>query len=119
MEIAEATDDGYSEHLNRGIGLYLLARQRTTLPDPDGELSSEALLCKAAGELTVAHLERPDEARPSWYLHEVWSGLAQQQPARRCLHAAEQAALFSDLTPSEQHALQMACQWRSAERPVK
>jgi tetratricopeptide (TPR) repeat protein len=119
MEIAEESEDIYREHLHRGIGLLLLARQRSTLPDPDGELSAEALLCKAAGELTLAHLEKPDEARPSWYLHEVWSGLAQRQPARRCLRAAEAAAPFSYLTASEQRDLQLACQWRQAERPIK
>lgn len=120
MEIAEEVDDGYGEHLNRGIGLFLLARQRAALPDPeDGQLPTEALLCKAAGELTVAHLEKPDEARPSWYLHEVWSRLAQRQPARRCLHAAREAAPFSYLTASEQRDLDMACEWRKSERAMK
>ena len=28
MEIARAAEDAYSEHLNRGIGLYLVAVQR-------------------------------------------------------------------------------------------
>jgi predicted Zn-dependent protease len=119
MEIAEENDDGYGEHLNRGIGLYLLARQRAALPDPEGELSTEALLCKAAGELTVAHLEKPDEARPSWYLHEVWSRLAQRQPALRCLKAAAAAAPFSYLTASEQRGLRLASQCRMEERSVR
>lgn len=119
MEIAEESEDGYAEHLNRGIGLLVLARQRAIMADPEGELPAEALLCKAAGELTVAHLERPEEARPSWYLHEVWSRLAQRQPARRSLRAAEAAAPFSYLTTSEQRSLQLASQWRKDERPIK
>src|SRR5262245_32673679 len=70
MEIAEENDDAYGEHLHRGIGLSLLARQRCQLPDPEGELATESLLCRAAAELTVAHQDRPDEARPSFYLSE-------------------------------------------------
>jgi tetratricopeptide (TPR) repeat protein len=119
MEIAETREDVYGEHLNRGIGLLLLARQRAALPDPEGELSTEALLCKAAGELTQAHLERPDEARPSWYLHEVWSCLAQGHPARRSLRAASAAAPYSYLTTAEQRSLQMVCQCNQAGRPVR
>ncbi len=59
MEIAEGEDDAYGEHLHRGIGLFLLAKQRSSLPDPDGELSAEGLLCKAAGELALATRGRP------------------------------------------------------------
>lgn len=119
MELAEANEDVYAEHLHRGIGLYLLARQRAALPDPEEELPPQALLCKAAGELTLAHLERPDEARPSWYLHEVWSRLAQRQPALRSLRAATSAAPFTFLTSAEKRSLQLACQCQTIEKPVK
>jgi tetratricopeptide (TPR) repeat protein len=108
MEIAERQDDGYAEHLHRGIGLYLLARQgEQALPD-DESLSTESLLCKAAGELTLARRQRPEEARPCWYLFEVWSQLSQRQPAARWLRAAEQSAPFSYLTPVERRNLQLA-----------
>lgn len=109
MEIAEGDEDEYGEHLNRGIGLYLLACQRAQLPDPEGTLSTEGLLCKAAGELTIARLRRPDEARPWWYLHAVWTELAQQQPAGRCLRAAAAASPLTYLTPAEQRDLHLAC----------
>src|SRR5437763_1610826 len=102
---------------DRGIGLYLLARQRAALPDSEGELSCEGLLCKAAGELTLARLRRPDEARPCWYLYEVWSELAQRQPALRWLRAAEEAAPAGGLTPAEQRGLQRAwCRCREEGR---
>jgi hypothetical protein len=39
----------------------------------------------------------------------VWTELAQQQPASRCLRAAEAAALLSYLTPVEQRDLHLAC----------
>jgi tetratricopeptide (TPR) repeat protein len=110
MEIAEAEEDGYGEHLHRGIGLFLLARERERLPDPDGDLSAEGLLFRAAGELTLARLQRADEVRACWYLHEVWSHLAQRQPTLRWLRAAEVAAPLGDLTPAEQRDLQLA--WR-------
>ena len=83
MEIAEDEEDEYGEHLHRGIGLLLLARQRAALPEEDGSFSTEGLLCKAAGELALAHLQRPAEARPCWYLSPrlVRPGPAPTRPA--------------------------------------
>lgn len=108
MEIAERQGDAYAAHLHRGVGLYLLACQgEQALPD-DENLSTESLLCKAAGELTLARRQRPQESRPCWYLFEVWSRLAQRQPAARCLHAAEESAPFTYLTPVERRNLQLA-----------
>ncbi len=109
MEMAVREGDEYGEHLHRGVGLYLLAKQRQTLPDPDGELSTEALLCKAAGELALAFRARPDEARPCWYLASVWTELGQRGPATRWLRSAEAAAPFSSLTPCEREGLRLGC----------
>jgi predicted Zn-dependent protease len=109
MEIAESQDDDYGEHLNRGIGLYLLAKQRQVLGEVNSDLSAEAMLCKAAGELTLATRGRPDEARPCWYLSAVWTELAQRRPAARWLRAAEEAAPFTYLTPGERDSLRLAC----------
>jgi tetratricopeptide (TPR) repeat protein len=108
MELAEALDDDYGEHLHRGIGLYLLACQRATLADPNGQLAVQGVLFRAAGELSTARAERPDEARPCWYLHLVWSRLGQQHPANRWLNSAEAAAALADLTPAERRELQAA-----------
>lgn len=110
MEIAEEAEDGYNEHLHRGIGLCLLACQRAALPDPDGELSTESLLCKAAGELTLAQNDRPEEARPNWYLYRVWDMLDQRQTALRCLRAAADAAPFSRLTAAEKRLVHVQSQ---------
>jgi tetratricopeptide (TPR) repeat protein len=115
MDIAAAIEDEYARHLHRGIGLYWLARQRAELEEEDDRLSSEGLLCQAASELVQARRERPDEARPCWYLHEVWSSLGQRQPARRWLRAAEEAAPFSYLTPIEQRNLHLACRRYAAD----
>jgi tetratricopeptide (TPR) repeat protein len=119
MEIGEEKADDYSEHLHRGIGLFLLARERAALPDPEGQLPTEGLLCKAAGELTLARLKRPDEARPCWYLYEVWSRLPMRQPALQCLRAAEAAAPFTYLTPTEQRGLQLASQCQNVGRSFR
>jgi tetratricopeptide (TPR) repeat protein len=108
MELAEVAEDAYSLHLHRGIGLYLLARERAALPDPDGDLPTEGLLCKAAGELAEAQACRPEEARPSWYLYAVWSRLGQHGSAARCLRDADAAAPFAFLNPAEQRDLQLA-----------
>src|SRR5262249_56555631 len=112
-------EDSYGEHLHRGIGLYYLAVQRAALPEPGDELPPQALLCKAAGELSLARLERPDEARPLWYLHEIWGRLAQRQPALRALRAAAAAAPFSDLTAAEQRSLQLASPCEPMHRCTK
>jgi tetratricopeptide (TPR) repeat protein len=115
MEIAEQEDDDYAAHLHRGIGLYLLASQQDLLPEDEDGMSAEDLLCKAAGELTLARRERPEEARPCWYLFAVWSQLAQRQPAARWLRAAETAAAFSYLTPTERRGLELAGRDLAAE----
>jgi tetratricopeptide (TPR) repeat protein len=109
MDIATRLEDEYAIHLHRGIALYWLARQRAELSDSGDELSSEGLFCQAASEFVLARRARPGEARPCWYLHEVWSQLAQCQPATRWLRAADEAAPFSYLTPSEQRLLHLAC----------
>jgi tetratricopeptide (TPR) repeat protein len=109
MELAESFDDDFAEHLHRGIGLYLLGCQRATLPDPNGQLAVQGVFFRAAAELSAARVERPDEARPCWYLHLVWSRLGQQHPANRWLRRAEAAAALADLTPAERRELQAAC----------
>jgi tetratricopeptide (TPR) repeat protein len=64
-EIAQVTEDEYTLHLHRGIGLFLLARSLTSLGMDQNVFSSEALLCKAAAELVQARNLRPEEAKPS------------------------------------------------------
>jgi len=113
MDIAALEQDEYAEHLHRGIGLFVLACQRAELPEPEGTLSTEGLLCQAAGELTAARMQCPEEARASWYLFQTWKHLAQQQPALKALRQAEEAAPFSYLTPAEQRDLQLA--WRQCQ----
>lgn len=109
MAIAQRIEDDYALHLHRGIALYWLARERGSLPAASGEeLSSESLLCQSAGELVQARQRRPKEARPCWYLHEVWTQLGKRQPATRWLRAAEEAAPFTYLTPAEKRRLHFA-----------
>jgi hypothetical protein len=108
LEIAEADEDDFCVHLHRGIGLWLLAQRRAKLKDPDGDLPVEGLLCKAAGELTMAHALKPNEARPTWYLFAVWRQLAQPQQARKWLALAQDAAPFTPLTSAEQRRLHLA-----------
>lgn len=116
MALAEAEEDVYAEHLNRGIGLFWLACQRAMLPEDAINLDVEGLLFQAAAELTLARRNQPDEARPHWYLYEVWTRLAQNLPAQRSLRAAQLAAPFTYLTPAEQRGLSLAIRGSSAER---
>jgi hypothetical protein len=106
--IAEQEEDEYAECLHRGIGLYLLASSQLAAADSEASLTAESILFRAARELRQAHELRPGEARPSWYLYQVWTSLAQRQPALRRLKAAETAAAFTYLTPAERRDLQLA-----------
>ncbi len=107
MELAEQAGDAYGEFLHRGIGLLLLAQKRGQFAEVEGELPVEGLLCKAAAELTLAQRERPERARPAWYLYRVWTLLGQQQPATQRLREAQAAAVLSDLTPAEERNLHL------------
>ena len=110
VELAQAGGDEYGEHLNRGIGLLLLAEQLMSRPATDGDPNPQKLLVKAVGELKQAGELQPDAARPRWYLSEVYSQLGQQSPARRCLRRAHDRADFSDLTPAELQAMSLTWQ---------
>ena len=109
VEIAEEQNDDYEEHLNRGIGLYLLAVKRAGEGDPDGECSEASLLCRAAAELQMAREDQPDQARVHLYLYQTWKRLGQHAAAMRSLEAADSLALLSRLTPLERRELQAAC----------
>jgi tetratricopeptide (TPR) repeat protein len=109
LTLAEAADDEYEIHLQRGIGMFWLAQARAKLGEPAGELPVEALLCRATGSLSAAHALRPEESRPCWYLYRVWRQLAQQHQTQHWLNEAQSAAPYSTLTVSEQRSLQIAC----------
>jgi len=108
LAIGEALDDSYEIALQRGIGLVLLAQARQRLGDPQGDLPVEALLFRAAGCLAVAHELRPQEPRPSLYLHDIWRQLGQTALATRWLNEAQAASGFSTLTPVEHRRLAIA-----------
>jgi tetratricopeptide (TPR) repeat protein len=119
LDLAEAQEDDYGIHLHRGIGLYWLARQRSSLEDPDGKLPTQALLCRSASELTQARMLRPREAQPWWYLHLTWSRLGQVSQAKRCLTEASAALPFCELTTAELRSLALAsrvCSGGGADR---
>jgi hypothetical protein len=106
MEIAQEREDAYAEHLHRGIGLLLLARQKGILAEADDPALLQKLLCKAATELTEAHTLQPADARPCVYLFEVWTALDQPLPASKALrHARVEAPFSTHLTPAEQRVL--------------
>jgi hypothetical protein len=115
MELAMNEEDEYGEHFHRGAGLFYLARQSSELGETSGKLNVESLLCQAAGELTLAKMQKPDQARPSWYLHEVWARLEQRRPAQRSLRDAENRCPYSSLTPAERRGLYLAVAARENE----
>lgn len=107
LDVAAAEADEYATHLHRGIGLYLLAQRRRAEPDADGDVSVEAILCKAALELTQAHSTLAEESRAAWYLSRIWRDLGQTHTAERWLRVAEEHAPFSYLTACERAGLDL------------
>ncbi|MFO0880156.1 MAG: hypothetical protein U0840_22640 [Gemmataceae bacterium] len=114
MELAIRLGDEFGERLHRGIGLYLLAIKREELGGESRRLAEE-LYCKAAGELTLARLEKPLEAQPCYYLRDVWRKLGQQQPAERCYREMHQRIGTSFLTPAETRMVHLADHLRACE----
>jgi tetratricopeptide (TPR) repeat protein len=110
MELAREQKDLYREHLERGIALYRLGRQRAEVPDAEGDLPAEGLFLQAVDELRQAHRCQAS-ARTSWYLCQVWAALGRQHPARGWLRAAWSRAPFDPLTPTERDELRRA--WRA------
>jgi hypothetical protein len=107
MEIAKQREDDYTEHLNRGIGLFLIADELGSKQADPAE--RQRLLIRSANELKLALELRTDEARPAWYLHRVWADLDQPRAAEKMLRKARSASAFTTLTPKEQSELQLAC----------
>jgi tetratricopeptide (TPR) repeat protein len=119
MEIGELTEDEYTERLHRGIGLYLLAGERARLGEPDGTLSVEGLLCRAVAELKDAADQRPQEARPLWYLYLTWTRLGERPQALRTLHLTEHNAGFSHMTPFEEQEMEFALRKAECSAPLR
>lgn len=104
MAVAEKLKDKYSEHLHRGIGLYLLGRQASATDSG----AAERYWCGAAGELARAERIAQGLARAQWYRYRVWQQLGQTAAARTALRAAIRDASFSDLTSAEKLDLSVA-----------
>ncbi len=105
VEIALEQGDAYAEYLNRGIGLFRVAEGLLHRDGGEDDPHAQTILFQAIAELKQAAKERPDEARPHWYLHECWSHLGQSQPAREHLARARRLAPLGHLTPAEEQAL--------------
>lgn len=109
MEIAQDRDDSYAEHLHRGIGMVLLARQlEGNIDREDVEPGfRERLLCKAVAELNKAKKLRPDEPRPHCYLVEAFKKLDQPRSAEKAAQTAKSLSALLPLAPAEMHSLHM------------
>lgn len=110
MEIAQQRDEAYGEHLHRGIGMVLLVRKldESGVADETEPGLRERMLCKAAAELGRAAKQRASEARPYWYLAEVWKKLDQPRPREKALAMARERAALMPLASAEQRALLLA-----------
>jgi tetratricopeptide (TPR) repeat protein len=101
MEIAQADDDAFAEHLHRGIGLLLLVRQWDYDPERRDDVASEQTLSKAAAALRKARDERPGDARANLYLADVYERLGSPSAARAARRGARAALPDASLTAWE------------------
>lgn len=105
MELAIGRGDDYQEHLQRGIGLYLLARKASLKSATVETEVVESMYGRAVAELTAATERDAADARGWWYLSRVWEELRQPQAVRRCLARARAGVGGSTMTASEKAAL--------------
>ena len=121
MSIAQMEGDEYSEHLHRGIGMYYLGLEKERNPDEfkEEDHKPEAILIRAAAELTQARMLRSDQVKSCWYLYLVWDKLCCSQPANRWLKLVSQEASLNQLTPREYEAFQLASRERETQFPRK
>lgn len=108
VEIATREHQSFDEHINRGIGLFILAGRRATEANQGGDHSVASLLARAVDEFQSARQERPTDARVHWYLHCSWMQLGQVTLARQALQQADRYAILSRLTPHERLQLSVA-----------
>lgn len=111
VDIAEAEENAFAEHLHRGIGLYELACHREKEAEPISPAELTSIFGRSLLSLQDARSADPTAARPHWYLYLVWSRLGQYAAARRSLEEADQRKFFAELTPSERRQMQTACWW--------
>lgn len=121
MTIAQQEGDQYSEHLHRGIGMYYLGLEIDRNPaNSQGEPQSrEAILFRAAAELTQARMLRTDQVKSCWYLYLVWDRLSCSQPASRWLRLVSQDASLTQLSPREFEEFQLVSKVRETTFPRK
>ncbi len=100
VEIASEKGDLYSEHLNRGIGLCLLAQKMIEIEGQPNE-QSESLVFKAIKELKQARELQPDDAVGAWYLSKCYSVLGESAQAEKMWAIARSKAYLNPLTPKE------------------
>jgi tetratricopeptide (TPR) repeat protein len=104
MQIAEAADDPFEEHLHRGIAFLLLVERWDADPARHDGAMAEATLGKAVRALREAKTERPDDPRVNLYLADAYRQLGQPSASRAARTAAREKAPF-DLTPVERTRL--------------
>ena len=105
MEIAQADDDAFAEHLHRGIGLLLLVQQWESDPERRDDVASEQTLSKAAAALRKAKDDRPADARVNLYLADVYDRLGSASAAKAARRAAKAALPDGSLTAWERERL--------------
>lgn len=100
VDIASEKGDLYSEHLNRGIGLCLLAQKIIEIEGQSNE-QSESVVFKAIKELKQARELQPDDAAGAWYLSKCYSALGESAQAEKMWAIARSKAYLNPLTPKE------------------
>lgn len=103
--LMDLSDDEYGEHLHRGIGLVLLVRKWSAVPERRDAVASEQTLSKAVKALKAAIELRPKDSRANLYLAEAFEGLGQNAAARTAIRIARAGLPDAAMTDAERERL--------------
>lgn len=101
MELAAEDKDRFTQELQRGIGLLILARHRQLAPASTSGASAQELCGKAQTALQQASEISPADARPFLYLALVWKMMQLHGNADYALECALSRATSTPLNEVE------------------
>jgi predicted Zn-dependent protease len=101
MEIAQRSDDSYSELFHRGVGLLILVQQEDNKPDRDDGFCEE-MLCKSLRALNEAREQKPGDPRVRVYLADVYERMGNRRASTNERSAVRNRIMAGELTTAEQ-----------------
>lgn len=100
MEIAQRSDDSFTEMFHRGVGLLILVQEQDRNSTRDDTFCEE-MLCKSMKALTNAKDQKPSDPRVHVYLAEVYERMSNRRASGNERSAARNGVIPGELTAAE------------------